>query len=209
MLILSGVPSTVEREQYIKMLAPFHPQFSSGAIFAEEQIRQDVAGYQRGREGEYQAPRTSFSSPPPPAQLRTATDQAEKHLLRSLASGDPELSAPILAGIMPEDFTAGPMQELLRQMQAIFAADPHLDPQVLLERLDSTQADLMTVILMQEEDPLTPVAVRGDIAHLKQKAKQRRLATLKGQIENGQADQGILQEIIRLQSELKGTPNTL
>ncbi len=47
--ILAAVPSMVEREQYVKLLAPYHPQYGAGAAFAEEHIRQDVAGHLAGQ----------------------------------------------------------------------------------------------------------------------------------------------------------------
>ena len=209
--VLASVPSVIEREQYVKRLAPFHPQYSAGAVYAEEHIRQDVASYQSGRMGHASAvPVPAYVPAPMQAPPRVAAEQAERQLLRALVAGDPALSETVLNRLTPEEFWTEQGRALAARLFGAFAADFEPDMRAVLADLESEDAALanaLTDLLMDEGDvPLSPLMLEGDIAHLETRAKQRQLKVFKEQIAQGQVDSVLLTQYRNLQKELKGMP---
>lgn len=207
--ILASVPSMIEREQYVKLLAPYHPQYQTGAVYAEEQIRQDVAAQASGAG---RAPETRFQPTPPRAPAAvvrpgSATDQAEHHLLRALTGDDPALAELVLAQIEPAEFLNASARALASAVYAHYASAPSLDPGLLLARLDdeTLRGALSALMMEQGQEPLTPALIDGEIAHLKQRAKQERRTALGLLIKQGQASPEDQEEFRRLLTELKGT----
>ena len=222
--ILAAVPSMVEREQYVKMLAPYHPHYNAGAAFAEEHIRQDVAAHSAGQSdtqnggagnGGSSGYRARRSAPVPLPSLALsrggATEQAERHLLRALVADDPALSVPVLQGLTPEDFVSEHARALALYLFDYFLWDDALDPGMVLAELgDDPRAGLLAELLMNSGDePLTPETVSGEIAHLKMRAKEGTLRELTAMLKNGTADAETAERYRLLQSELKGTPKSL
>ena len=212
--ILAVVPSILEREQYVKLLAPYHPHYSAGAAFAEEHIRQDIASHMAGQGGvqtatPYAARR--FSGPPPPMPSGGgATDQAERHLLRALVSDDLSLVGLVLETIGPEEFVSERARLLAAYLFDHYARLGNLDPKEVLAALgDDPRADVLADLLMNSsEEPLTPEALAGEITHLKDCVKEQALSSLKARILDGTADSEILRQFAQLQSELRGTPKS-
>lgn len=219
--ILASVPSMVEREQYVKLLAPYHPHYNTGAAFAEEHIRQDVAAQLAGQSDTqnggyinngYKSRRSAPVPLPPPALSRGgATEQAERHLLRALVSDDPALSGPVLQGLTAEDFVSERARGLASSLYDYLLWEETLDAGAVLAELgDDPRAALLAEILMNSGDePLTPETVAGEIAHLKMRAKEGTLSRLKAKILEGTADADTMRRFAQLQSELKGTPKSL
>jgi len=214
--ILAAVPSIVEREQYVKLLAPYHPQYNAGAAFAEEHIRQDVAGHLAGQNTGQNgwAPanfsRRSSQPLPVPPHGGGATEQAERHLLRALVCEDPALQGLALELAAPEVFVTTRARDLACYLHQHYQQTRTLEPKEVLAALgDDPRADVLADLLMNSEEPLTEPLITGAGAHLKGAAKERQLFLLKGQIEAGAADADIHRQFLRLQSELKGTPKSL
>ncbi len=214
--ILAAVPSMLEREQYVKMLAPYHPHYGAGAAFAEEHIRQDVAaqlaGQSSGQNGQPSYSnngRRSAPLPQPPAG-GGATEQAERHLLRAMVSEDPALAGPALELITPDEFVSERARQLALFMQEHYRQGQPLEPKAVLAALgDDPRADMLADLLMNSgEEPLLPEALAGEIAHLKDRAKEQTLAELKQHIAGGTADPETLRQFAQLQSELRGTPKS-
>lgn len=212
--ILAAVPSILEREQYVKLLAPYHPHYGTGAAFAEEHIRQDVASHMAGQGGAqtatpYAARRFAPVTPLPP-KGGGATEQAERHLLRALVSDDPALAGLALSAIMPEQFVSERAQTLAAYLYEHYDRLGTLDPKEVLAALgDDPRADALADLLMNSsEEPLTPEALSGEIEHLKDRAKEQALSGLKARILDGTADSDTLQRFAQLQSELRGTPKS-
>ncbi len=216
--ILAAVPSVLEREQYVKLLAPFHPHYGAGAAFAEEHIRQDVAGHLAGQangqgsQSAYGGANTRRPAPlPQPPSGGGATEQAERHLLRAMVSDDPALAGPALELVTPEDFVSAKARTLAEFLIAHGRSGQSLDPKSVLAALgqDDPRADLLADLLMNSGDePLLPEALSGEIAHLKDRAKTQALSLLKERIAGGTADMETLRQFARLQSELRGTPKS-
>ncbi len=212
--ILAAVPSMLEREQYVKMLAPYHPHYGAGAAFAEEHIRQDVAAQLAGQssshgQASYSSGRRSAPLPQPPSG-GGATEQAERHLLRAMVSEDPALAGPALELITPDEFVSERARQLALFMQEQYRQGQPLEPKAVLAALgDDPRADLLADLLMNSgEEPLLPEALAGEITHLKDRAKEQTLAELKQRIAGGTADTEALRQFARLQSDLRGTPKS-
>lgn len=218
--ILASVPSMLEREQYVKMLAPYHPHYGAGAAFAEEHIRQDVAGHLAGQSSQNSGQggsqhsyggngRRSAPLPQPPSG-GGATEQAERHLLRAMVSEDPALAGPALEAITPGEFVSERAQALALFMQERYYQGLPLEPKEVLAALgDDPRADMLADLLMNSgEEPLLPEALAGEITHLKDRAKEQALLNLKQRIADGTADTETLRQFARLQSELRGTPKS-
>jgi len=220
--ILAAVPSMLEREQYVKMLAPYHPHYGAGAAFAEEHIRQDVAAQVAGQSNNSPGGQTNYngtnyqgsgrrSAPlPQPPSGGGATEQAERHLLRAMVSEDPALAGPALESIMPDEFVSERAKMLALFMQERYRQGQPLEPKSVLAALgDDPRADMLADLLMNSgEEPLLPEALAGEIAHLKDCAKEQTLAGLKQRIAGGTADTETLRQFAQLQSELRGTPKS-
>ena len=211
MPILATVPSILEREQYVKLLAPYHPQYSAGAAFAEEHIRQDVAGHLSGQ-GVGHMGRQTWSgrrpSPPPtPPAGGGAIEQAERHLLRALVSEDPALMGLALAAVTPDNFVSESARELAQALFAHNDTQRTLDAREVLAALgDDRRANLLADLLMNSEEPLTEALIAGSGERLKAQGKSSQFALLKQQIDAGMADAAMMQQFQRLQGERKGTP---
>jgi len=217
--ILATVPSILEREQYVKLLAPYHPHYGAGAAFAEEHIRQDVASHMAGQgsnqQGGHQvatpyAARRYTSSPPSLPSGGGATEQAERHLLRALVSGDPALAGLALSAMTAAEFVTERARALAAYLYEHYAQTGTLDPKEVLAALgDDPRADVLADLLMNSsEEPLTPEALAGEIEHLKDRAKEQALSGLKARILDGTADGETLRRFAQLQSELRGTPKS-
>ena len=218
--ILASVPSMLEREQYVKMLAPYHPLYGAGAAFAEEHIRQDVAGHLAGLNNSQNNGPASFGGGtgrrfapaplPQPPSGGGATEQAERHLLRAMVSDDPALAGLALEAITPEEFATERARTLALFLQEQYRQGLPLEPKAVLAALgDDPRADMLADLLMNTgEEPLLPEALAGEIAHLKDRAKEQTLSGLKQRILAGTADTEMLRQFAQLQSELRGTPKS-
>jgi len=212
--ILAAVPSILEREQYVKMLAPYHPHYGSGAAFAEEHIRQDVAGHMAGQGGAQTATpysaRRSAPAPATPPLGGGATEQAERHLLRALVSDDPALAGLALSEMTAAEFVSERARSLASYLYDHYMQTGTLDPREVLAALgDDPRAGALADLLMNSGDePLTPEALMGEIEHLKDRAKEQALAGLKARILDGTADGETMRRFAQLQSELRGTPRS-
>ena len=213
--ILAAVPSMLEREQYVKMLAPYHPHYGAGAAFAEEHIRQDVAAHLAGQNSSqsaasYSAGHGRRSAPlPQPPSGGGATEQAERHLLRAMVSEDPALAGPALEAITPDEFRSERARQLALFMQERYRQGQPLEPNSVLAALgDDPRADMLADLLMSGEEPLLAASLAGEIAHLKDRAKEQTLSELKQRIAGGTADTETLRQFARLQTELRGTPKS-
>lgn len=203
--ILAAVPSVIEREQYVKRLAPFHPQFAAGAAYAEEQIRQDVVGYQSGRGGTFApqaaSPRPALPQRPP----RAAALRAERLLLQVLVGDDPARVEHVLLGMSPEEFWTPTGCALAARLFEAYATD--FEPQMRqvladLEQENTVLANALTDLLMeQEEAPLTLESIHDAISYLKQSKETAAIAALREKINSGAANAAEIQEYRRRHQE--------
>jgi DNA primase len=208
--ILGSVASTIEREQYIKLLAPYHPNYRTGTVYAEDQIRQDVAGFRPG------APAASRSfAEIGRARTQTvvhlpvnAAERAERQLLRALLGADRGLSQQVRAELASADFWSESGRNLAAAVYRALENRPDMGPSELLDSLrEQAQQDMATALLMAEtQEPLTAALIRDDIALLRRRAVDSQRAQLRALIDSGQSSSADQQQLLRLSGELKGTP---
>lgn len=205
MPILAMVKSVIERDEYVKMLAPHHPSFRFGAATAEEQIRQDVATYlsmhRAGLGQPAQTPRPRDTAP-----IREATDLAERDLIRALLSGDPLLSGRVLGVVGPADFLTERGKVLAGAVYQGLERDPSTNAADLINRIvEESMATALTDIVMGDEEPLSEPQVDGAVSYLKNRSASFELARLKERINRGEASGEDLAAFMRLSARLKGS----
>ena len=208
--ILASVPSMIEREQYVKLLAPYHPQYQSGALYAEEQIRQDVAAHASGSAGRTSEARYQPSPPRPAAPVvrpGSATEQAERHLLRALTGDDPGLAELVLAQIAPPEFLNAQARALASAIYAHYENAPSLEPSLLLARLEdeALRGALSALMMEQGQEPVTAALISGEIRHLKLRAREERRSALATLMKLGRATPEDREEYRRITNELRGS----
>jgi len=205
MPILAAVKSVIERDQYVKMLAPYHPSFRFGTASAEEQIRQDVSTYLSTHGGDGRAPAQS-PQPQRAAPIREAIDMAERVLIRSLLSGDPLYSGRVLAEVAPDDFLTDRGKALARVVYAELGRNPAADvASVVNSIVDESLANAITDIVMGDEEPLSEPQVDGVVSYLKTRSSSFELARLKEIINRGEASSDDYARFARLSAQLKGS----
>jgi len=205
MPILTGVKSAIERDQYIRMLVPFHPGYrAGGASKVEDQIRQDVAMYLSTHGGNRQPAET-----PRPRQvvsIREATDVAERYLVRALLSGDAIMSGRVLAVVGPDDFLTDRGKALARAIYAELGRNPAADvASVIGSIVDEVLANAITDIVMSDDEPLSEPQVDGSVSYLKTRSAGFELARLKERINQGEATGEDYARFARLSAQLKGS----
>lgn len=206
--ILASVPSTIEREQYIKLLAPYHPTYRAGATYAEEQIRQDAGGY--GRTGGAAQRNQYFFDQPTPRSVpiaelpARAAEQAERDLLRALTGYDRGLADRVRDQIAPSEFASAHGRALAEAVyrQRELLSDP--SPAHLLAAIEdqALQNALSALIMEPSDEPLTDAVVLDDIAFLKRRLIEVERILVKARDDSESAR---FVEDLRLAQELKGT----
>jgi len=209
--ILASVKTPALRAHYMKIALPYHPQYGVRGVSAQEYIQRDVEAYLSGRtmtQTDRPAPmRPMPAAPPPTPLLGSATEQAERHLLRALLNEDRSLAALVRTELHPDEFDTAPARMAAALMYAQMDSEEGLDPAALLAAIDDDDARaLLTATAMAQDDqPLSAQTIGDEIRRLKLRAKQRRLAALTAQINSGTTDAQVHQQFAHLQSELKGT----
>jgi hypothetical protein len=206
--ILAAVMSVIEREQYVKRLAPYHPQYRSGAVYAEDQIRQDVLAQQSGRiEGYSRPPQVSASAPPMMTSVSGAAARAERQLLCVLAEGDPLLTERVLTGLTPDQFWSEEGQNLAERLYAAYAADFEPDMRRVLAELETENqvlANALSALLMNSDGaPLTVEVIDDSIDHLEKRGQSLELSRLESLIHAGTASASEMQDYVRRQQEIR------
>jgi len=202
--ILAKVSTMVEREQYIQLLVPYHPNLRYGTVAVEEQIRQDVQAHisNRSKPSHDHSPVVVQRQSP----VREATDSAERHLIRALLSGDALLSGRVLADVGPDDFLTDRGKALARAVYAELGRNPTADVAAVVNGIvDEAVANAITDIVMGDEEPLTETQVDGVVSYLKTRSASLELASLKERINRGEASGDDYTRFARLNAQLKGS----
>lgn len=209
MPILASIKSVIERDQYVKLLASYHPNFRFGAASAEEHIRQDVQTYLATHSAN-PAEIDQGSQPPRPTPVREATELAERDLLRALLSGDPLLSGRVLASVRPDEFLTDRGKSLAGAVYGILDRNPVADVATVVGSIvDEVLANTLTDIVMGGEEPLSEPQIDGAVSYLKTRSTSLELARLKELINRGEATGQQYAEFTRLTMQLKGSNRTL
>lgn len=222
--ILRAAKSVMERERYIRLAAPIHPQYGVGSAYAEEQIRQEVEGKPAGQYspsarswngrpfggrygaerrygndkggGRWRGPERDARPPEPGGLIPIEAQTAEEILLRALLADNPEYIQEVAGAICPEDFPS-PLYRALARRQ-VGAAWHGAAEEIEEADLDSLCSKLL---LEAEADgaPLDPKAIKDSIAKLRKLAMKRRVEDLRVKATEG--DQAAAAELLRWQQE--------
>ncbi len=209
--ILASVKTPALRAHYMKIALPYHPQYGVRGVSAQDYIQRDVEAHLSGRtmtRTDRSAPvRPAPAAPPTTPLLGSATEQAERHLLRALLSEDRMLAGLVREGLHPDEFDTSPARTAAALMYAQMEGGDALDPASLLASIedDDARALLTATAMAPDDQPLSAQTIGDEIRRLKLRAKQRRLAALTAQISSGATDAQVHQQFAHLQSELKGT----
>ncbi|HEY3331123.1 MAG TPA: DNA primase [Capsulimonadaceae bacterium] len=191
--LIKGTTSVMERERYIRIVAPLHPHYQSGAAFAEEQIREEIDGRlpqlpQRPQQGRgnwqpngnkeykdrqfkrYDQPRPQEPHVAPPRGIETA----ELVIVRALLEGNGEATEIIINEIQAEDFVKPAGWKLTALIIAGMKPADALrklekdDPEVYESLIRIAAADDGTMTTMKGESlPIDAEMVRGCIGELR------------------------------------------
>ncbi|MGO8671601.1 MAG: DNA primase [Capsulimonadaceae bacterium] len=205
--ILGAIGNVVERDRYIRQVAPAHPAFRFGAAAAEDQLRQDVDAYLAVRAaratGRRSDPRVERPPQPP---IREAADRADMHLLRALLSGDPALSGPVLAGIRPDEFATDNGKALAAVVYRVLSEQPLADAAKVIDSArDTPVAEALTALVMGDEEPMSTSQVDEEISYLRRKSAGQERSRLLGLINSGAAGADDYARYTNLILKLKGS----
>ena len=205
--VLADVPSIIERENYIQMVAEYHPQVNLGTSFAADQVRQDVRIFIETRGGvPMDEGRGSDEPEPVVVSGRSSMELAEQQILRALVSGDVTLVNVVRGMMKLEEFPQGGAKSLVASAYAMLdsGALPSISA-VINNEAGSEGMHSATVLLLNDSEPMSQALVEQAILYIKNKAREKRLAVLNELISGGSYDEAAMREFIRLNAELKGS----
>jgi DNA primase len=174
--ILAEIPSTLERERYIRSLAvgPNHPNWESGRM-AEEDIRKEIDQLLR-RKVVVRSARASDVPAGKPASGNTTLGQAEQSVLRALIHGSKH-AAMLVEVVLPDDFGNDAGREAAAAVLDMIDKQGSVNIPELLEIVSSEAGTIITEVAMREDrTPLTEEWLSGCAASMK-KAHLKRLRT--------------------------------
>lgn len=169
--ILAEAPTFIEREQYIKELIGYHPNWDMGVTRAQDQIRADVEALVKRRQGGG-APKQAAAGP----KSAGALDKAEDAVLRVLLSSTEE-SAVVLDALTPEDFSREVSRASARAVFEAFGEKKGIYLPELLETVDSETGGYLTALAMREEGPAISGKALKDCVELVKNSKLRKMRT--------------------------------
>jgi DNA primase len=202
--VVASVRNMIERDRYIRSIVSYHPGYRYGASRAEEQIRQEIQQYLAGRGAAGGDP--AVIRAPDRRIAPESADLAERHLLRALAAGDPELASIVLNGITPDEFVSEIGKALAEKLFHFYREIDKFDiAKVSAAILDEDVSAALTDIVMSEEEPLSARMLEDDIGHIKTKSVGLLFNILKEKIDKGEAAPEDFAAFSGLVSQLKGS----
>lgn len=149
MRVLAEVPSSVEREKYIRSLARYHPNFESGTTRAEDHIRADIDALMRHRK-DVGAARPATGST---ARAATALEKAESAVLRVLIC-DSEGADAIIESLDPEDFGTEMGRAAAKIVFGKFCEKKGMNLPEMIEAAGKDVGGYLSGLAMRSEEPL-------------------------------------------------------
>ncbi len=189
--ILAEIPSTLERERYIKSLAVGrnHPNWETGRI-AENDIRQEIdrllqRSAASGRPGAHRD-----AAPAGPSQEHVRLGSAEKSVLLALIQGS-EWTGVLVETVSADDFATEAGREACAAVLEMIAKEGSVNVPSLLETVGPAAGKIIAELAVSGEGPpLTEEWLRGCASAVK-KARLKSLRThdfLEPRIKNGVID---------------------
>jgi DNA primase len=186
--VLAGVGSAVERDRYVRELAQYHPNFSSGATRAEEDIRRDIEG-RLGNAGRKAPVRGNTPSSGGEAAKSPASGLilAERSLIRAIIT-DPGWGRKVFAELEPRQFATSEGRTLATVIAERLAAGQSVAFDELSEAVAETEAaGLLSELSVADSGPeITEQAVTDCWSALKTHWKGQRMRELAARVERGE-----------------------
>jgi DNA primase len=213
--IVASVPSVIERDRYIKMLARYHPRFtpesqaSSGIVLAEEQLRREVSRLQSGMTTGYSARRDAGADTArtDAQQGRSAVEKAERDLLLALVGERADLAELVVGGIAPEEFYTEDGRSVAAELYRLGGGRPDRATRSLVAEISSDRLrSFIGEIILEPPRPITERLIETEIARLRDYRKRQQLTDIKAQILRGDLDTDTYRQLVpqlqSLQSEV-------
>jgi DNA primase len=197
--IAAAVPNVIEQERYIRILAPFHPQFSSGSKYAEQQIRDELARMRAGAGAGYRFGKPAPDDPGSPVgRPRTAIEKAERHLILALIGEQAGLAARVVGGIAPDEFCTKEGRALAAELYRLGAGRPDREIRSLLAGIsdEPLRSRLAEIALEPLREPLNERLIADEIDRLKLNRKRELLSDISAQIQRGDLDADTLRRLV-------------
>lgn len=176
--ILAEIPSTLQREEYIRSLAVgrFHPSWESGRI-GEVDIRREIEQILRRRgAGPHRAPRVEEDRKQPESEPEARIGSAERSILRALIHGS-EYTAVLADSVSPEDFSTESGREAASALMGMIEEQGAVSVPELLAAVGGGAGKIISELAVDDEGPpLTEEWLRG-CAEFVKKARLKRLRT--------------------------------
>jgi len=204
--ILAEIPSTLERERYIRSVAVgrYHPNWETGRI-AEQDIRREIERLLSRNA----APGRPSPSPNATAGSAKSADSAlgnaEKSVLRALIHGS-EWTGMLMQSVTSQDFASDAGRQAAAAVLGMIEKQGSVNVPELLEIVDAEAGKIITELAVRDAGPpLTEEWLRGCAASMK-KARLKRLRThdiFQPHIKQGMIEPGDEQTMERFRAFLK------
>lgn len=170
--ILAEIPTSIEREKYIRKLARYHPNFETGTTRAEEHIRQDIeliVRRQRGVKG-VNTPIAQRSKP------KTAIEKAEIAILRTLIRNEPGATVAVEA-LNENDFSSDLTRAAAKAVFEAIRENGCIEFNKVISSVTKEIGRFLSELALREDIP--PLNEKGlqDCIELIKKSKLRRMRT--------------------------------
>jgi len=193
--ILAEIESVMERERLIRLLAKFHPNFSTGTILAEDHLRAEVARYRARRTTGRQGTETvNARSTTAPSRSRPGmVERIEKTLLGIIIAHKAE-PGKVFEVLAAKDFVGDDTRSLAHLLSRHYAQMGRIDEEGLRQEAGNTPAEaLLTDLLVgvdeSEIDHSVDELLEVLINH-KKNERRLRLRTLAQKIHEGSVARG-------------------
>ncbi len=202
--ILAGIPSGIERDRYISLLAPLHPAYFTNPSKPEELIRREVERFLRYKESEKKKEPSQAEEPPVveiDEQLPPAVVRAESTLLRGILSD--EWRSLVLQIAQAGDMVSEAGKQFFELVRRAWDAGMELHLPSLLSALSNPRLREAVSTRLSLEEPLSEQVLRDSASFLQRWHKRTRQVQISAQLaQDFSPDSVNYQEYQRLINEL-------
>lgn len=148
--VIAEIESAMERERLIRLLARYHPNFSTGTTLAEDHLRQEVqlAKSKINRQAQRQSvQRSAAEQRREPVRRLSLVEKTERLLLGILISRNVDASK-VFAEVLPKEFTGEDSRLLAEAVHSIHTRLGKIDQGALREEIAGTPAEKLYTDLL-------------------------------------------------------------
>lgn len=210
--VLAEVESSVERERLIRLLARYHPNFSTGTTLAEDHIRSEVtrARSRTARTARHPVHTDAGKQPAAPTERRLSlVERSERLLLGIMIYGNAD-APKVFSALPPNEFSREDTRKLAELVSGQVARTGTIDEGSLRSEAAGTPAEALLLDLavgLEESEFNHPVdQLVQVIVNQKKSQRLRRMRELARKFEEGAIGRGDeeFEEYYRLLRETAG-----